>query len=73
MASYGDFASIYDELMDETPYEEWVQTVTGILSEYGIEDGLVLDLGCGTGTVTEMLAARGYVNLESHGPMQMRD
>jgi len=60
MASYGDFASIYDELMDETPYEEWVQTVTGILSEYGIEDGLVLDLGCGTGTVTEMLAARGY-------------
>ena len=31
-----------------------------ILKEYGIDDGLVLDLGCGTGSMTEMLASSGY-------------
>ena len=30
------------------------------LKEYGIDDGLVLDLGCGTGSMTEMLASSGY-------------
>lgn len=28
--------------------------------EYGIENGLMLDLGCGTGTLTELMAAEGY-------------
>ncbi len=30
------------------------------LKEYGIADGLVLELGCGTGTMTGLLADRGY-------------
>ena len=29
------------------------------LAQDGIRDGLVLELGCGTGTVTEMLADAG--------------
>ena len=43
--SYEGFAYVYDTFMDNVPYEEWAEYVTGILEEYGITDGLVLDLG----------------------------
>ena len=58
--SYEGFAYVYDTFMDNVPYEEWAEYVTGILEEYGITDGLVLDLGCGTGSMTELLAEKGY-------------
>lgn len=60
MESYGGFADVYDLFMDETPYEEWGAFIVKCLKEQGIESGLVLDLGCGTGTLTEYLAGRGY-------------
>lgn len=60
MESYGGFADVYDLFMDETPYEEWGAFIVKRLKERGIESGLVLDLGCGTGTLTEYLAEKGY-------------
>lgn len=57
---YEQFALVYDEFMDTVPYEAWAQYLTGILKENGITDGLLLDLGCGTGTLTELLADSGY-------------
>lgn len=60
MEAYTGFAEVYDLFMDNVPYEQWVEYITGLLREYGIEDGLVLDLGCGTGTMTELLAEAGY-------------
>ncbi len=60
MDSYTNFAQVYDELMDNVPYTEWCGYVRDILCSYGITDGLVLDLGCGTGTFTELLSACGY-------------
>lgn len=60
MDAYTSFARVYDTFMDNIPYEEWADYLTGLLREYGVEHGLVLDLGCGTGNMTELLAAKGY-------------
>lgn len=60
MEAYTSFAEVYDTFMDNVPYEEWASYLHGILKEYGIRDGLVLELGCGTGSMTELLAGKGY-------------
>lgn len=58
--SYTAFAYVYDELMDNVPYDEWARYLTGLLKEYGVSEGLVCELGCGTGQMTRRLAAAGY-------------
>ncbi len=60
MEAYTGFAEVYDTFMDNVPYGQWADCLEGILKEYGIHDGLVLDLGCGTGSMTESFAERGY-------------
>lgn len=60
MDAYTGFAEVYDLFMDQVPYEKWSGRIIQILSAYGIRDGLVLDLGCGTGSMTELLAGAGY-------------
>lgn len=60
MEIYTSFAEVYDIFMDNVPYAEWAGRIEGILKEYGIQGGIVLDLGCGTGSMTECLAERGY-------------
>ena len=91
MEAYQDFAYVYDELMDNTPYEEWCKRIETLIAKYGVsepvdrecvevpeecglaeeeehdeqcildsEKNLVVDLGCGTGTLTELLYQKGY-------------
>ena len=60
MEKYTGFARVYDEFMDDIPYEEWAEYICSILSEYGIEKGLLLDLGCGTGSLCQIMAEKGF-------------
>ena len=60
MRAYTSFAHVYDTFMDNIPYEGWSQYLISLLKMYGIDDGIVLDMGCGTGNITEWLAKAGY-------------
>ncbi len=93
---YDRFALVYDELMDEVPYEKWAELIHGLILKYGVskpvrkrdgqkikneevfeedsiihiegldnkalieERDLVLDLCCGSGTLTELMYDMGY-------------
>lgn len=73
MEAYTGFAQVYDTFMAETPYREWAAYLSGLIDTYGIsrpcaagrkaleqERDLVVELGCGTGSMTEQMAALGY-------------
>lgn len=58
--SYQGFAQLYDALTFDVDYENIASFIQEILQKHGIKSGLVLDLACGTGTLTLALAQRGY-------------
>ena len=59
MNAYEVFASVYDELMDNIPYDDWCTYIIEVLRKYGVDEGLICELGCGTGEITERLADAG--------------
>lgn len=120
MEAYSDFAHVYDELMDATPYQQWCDTLCELIEKYGVskplvdrgtgekdaceaeaedkeageeadkaadkaewaadvtarlalesERNLVVDLGCGTGTLTRMMYEKGYdmIGIDNSGEM----
>ena len=60
MEAYTGFAEVYDRFMNNVPYDQWEETLISLLAEQGVTEGLVVELGCGTGIMTERLANRGF-------------
>lgn len=60
MSRYGAFAEYYDSLTSNVSYDETAKYVADILNENGIKKGILLDLACGTGTMSVQMAKRGY-------------
>lgn len=54
--SYQQFAYLYDELMNDAPYDEWVQFVNDRCAKYNVTGARLLDLACGTGELSVRLA-----------------
>lgn len=61
MESYKEFARVYDEFMDQTPYDTWFCNVQNLFAQYHVpKRGMILDLGCGTGKMARRLSRAGY-------------
>lgn len=60
MEAYTIFSEIYDDFMDEIPYDEWCDAIEMGLHANDINKGIIAELGCGTGVVTRALLQRGY-------------
>lgn len=58
--SYGIFSSVYDILTENVEYEKIANKICSLLHENGVDGGLLLDLGCGTGTLSFLLENNGY-------------
>lgn len=60
MNQYGNFAYVYDQLMDDVDYDAWVGHIEDLIDKSGASVKNILELACGTGNITIPLAQRGY-------------
>ena len=60
MNCYGPLAAWYDGLTGDIPYEQFADFYEAEFARCGGEFRLLLDLCCGTGTLTAIMASRGY-------------
>ena len=60
MDAYHELAKSYDRLTNDVDYEATVDFYMQILQREGLRPRTVVDLACGTGSVTEILARKGY-------------
>lgn len=60
MDSYAVLATYYNRFTEDVAYTAWADYLEEIFRRADISPQLVLDLACGTGTMTALLAKRGY-------------
>ena len=59
-APFTALARVYDRIMADIEYDEWLEFVLTKAAELGFTGGPLLDLGCGTGNGTVPVAELGY-------------
>ncbi len=60
MSSYSDFSRFYDELTDNVDYKKRADYIDTLIKENCDNCEIVVDLACGTGSLTLELAEKGY-------------
>ncbi len=77
MPEYDSLARFYDRLMRDSDYTAWADYYEALFRAWGPAPRSVLDLACGTGLLTCLLAERGYetigVDLSEEMLMQARE
>lgn len=63
MSCYEALAASYDGLTRDIPYEKYLRFFKSLLKQYGVKPKTVLDLACGTGSLSVLLAKSGYAVL----------
>lgn len=59
-SAYIPIAPYYDELTRDVPYSAFADFYEQIFKKYELNPQMILDLACGTGTLTCLLGERGY-------------
>lgn len=57
---YRNFAYIYDELMHDVDYKQWIDYIEKIFEANKKKPSIIVDLACGTGNLTIEMAKKGY-------------
>ena len=60
MEAYSEFAYLYDTFMEDVPYDKWADLLSSLIKAYGENVNSIIDLGCGTGSLTMRLYDLGY-------------
>lgn len=60
MSRYESFARVYDTFMSDIPYDQWIDYIQKIWQRYSLKPKLILDLACGTGSISSRLADMGF-------------
>ena len=72
MPAYDSIASVYDNINSEIDYSAWADFIEECFKTYLKEKPeLVLDLACGTGSMTLELARRGFETIGVDGSPAM--
>ena len=71
MSSYQQLAGAYDELTWDVGYEKRADFLEKLFRRSRIPVHTVLDLACGTGSMTWLLAGRGYELIAVDGSQEM--
>ncbi len=71
MSAYGPLAGVYDALTEDVSYARRADYLEKLFSRSKIPVHTVLDLACGTGTMTAILAERGYEMIAVDGSPDM--
>ena len=58
--AYEALASAYDALTDDIAYDDALRFMQQLLADAGLHPETVVDLACGTGSLSVRLAAQGY-------------
>ena len=71
-AGYDAIAHVYEKLNSEIDYKKWADFIEAIFDKHlQTRPSLVLDLACGTGTMTRELSSRGYDMIGIDGSADM--
>jgi SAM-dependent methyltransferase len=58
--TYGRFAYLYDQLMEDIPYNKWQEVLEEYSAKYQVSGKRLLDVACGTGELSCLFAMQGY-------------
>ena len=60
MGGYSFFSSVYDTLTENVNYAARADYIADLLADNGIKGGILLDLACGTGTLSVEMSKKGF-------------